>query len=140
MAYRISEAIPPVAAFQANIEFMPRAELEGMQRCLLAQAVRRVKRAPYFRDRLSHIDDGVTSLEPASFQQLVPFTSKQDLREAGAGAWVQDHIEHIALYLATSGTTGARITLPYTREDINRWYSLSARMLWTNGLRPDDKV
>jgi phenylacetate-CoA ligase len=140
MAYRISEAVPPVQAFQSNIEFMPRRELDELRSSLLARAISRAKRAPYFRDRLSQVDDGITSLEPAAFQQFVPFTTKQDLRQAGAGAWANENIEHIAMYLATSGTTGARITLPYTSEDLQKWYSLAARMLWTNGLRPDDIV
>lgn len=140
MIHRISETIPPVQAFQANIEFMPRPELEELQAGLLAQAVRRAKRALYFRERLAHIDDGTTSLAPATFQQLVPFTTKQDLRRAGRTAWVNGHTRHIAMYLATSGTTGARITLPYTHEDLHKWYSLAARMLWTNGLRSDDVV
>ncbi|MHB0935744.1 MAG: phenylacetate--CoA ligase family protein [Armatimonadota bacterium] len=140
MAYKISETIPAVQAYQPTIEFMSRGDLEGLHGCLLAQAVRRAKRAPFFRNRLAKIDDSVTFLPTEQFKELVPLTTKQDLRLAGKDAWVEGDSKHIALYLTTSGTTGARITLPYTHEDLHKWYSLAARMLWTNGLRPGDIV
>jgi len=138
MAYRMSGTIPVVQAFQQDIECMPRRELKTVQGCLLAQAIRRAKRAPFFRERLSAIADDITTISPMQFQQLVPLTTKQDLRQAGAGAWAADANTRIAMCLATSGTTGARIALPYTRGDLDNWFTLAARMLWTNGLRPDD--
>lgn len=140
MGFHTSDTIPAVQAYQPNIEFMPRGDLEGLQGCLLAQTVRRAKQAPFFRERLTKIDDHGTFLSPEQFTELVPLTTKADLRQAGSSAWVSGESKRIALYLTTSGTTGSRVTLPYTHEDLQTWFSLAARMLWVNGLRPEDVV
>jgi len=127
-------------AWRPDIEFMPARELCLLQECLLAQVVHRARQTPFFRDRLRQLPADLFVMPLARFQAEVPLTGKADLRQAQAAAWVTDRDTQIALLLATSGTTGTRIMLPYTREDVARWYDLSARTLWTNGLRPEDVV
>ena len=140
MAYQISHINNSNQFFLVDIECMPREELDSLQGCLLAQTVRRARRAPFYAPRLAEMSEAQIFLSPEEFQQRVPLTSKQDLRLAGSAAWSAEKNERMALLLATTGTTGARIALPYTHDDLRRWGDLAARTLWANGFRPQDVV
>ncbi len=127
-------------ALQPDAEFMPRQRLESLQRTLLAQAVTRATGSVFYRERLRGLRGVIDSLPVERFQEHVPLLTKAELRQAGMVAWVTGTHEHIALLLATSGTTGSRIPLPYTRRDLYRWHQLAARTLFANGIRPTDVV
>jgi phenylacetate-CoA ligase len=133
-------ALTQTMCFEADIEQMPRQRLLARQETLLAQAVQRARHAPFFSERLAALGDVGDRLPHAQFQAGVPLTSKQELREARERAWVRDNRTRSLLMLATSGTTGTRIALPYSQQDLRCWRAYVARTLWTNGLRPDDVV
>lgn len=138
MTERSQAATRAASAYHPEIEFLPRQALDALQGSLLAQAVRQARGAPFFRERLAAFEDVPDLLPLARFQECVPLTTKQDLREARESAWVTAARDHVALMLATSGTTGSRIPLPYTLQDQQQWHALVARTLWANGLRPWD--
>jgi phenylacetate-CoA ligase len=132
--------ISAAPAFHPEIECLPRPELARRQELLLAAAVRRARHAPFFRERLAALEDVPERLVPERFQECVPLTTKAELREARESVWSAVARPHISLLLSTSGTTGTRIPLPYTPEDVQTWHRLVARTLWTNGVRPQDVV
>ncbi len=137
MMERTPETAP--APWRPAVECLPRRELDTLQRFALAQAVTRAWGAPWYRERLRALGEVGEGLEPARFQTDVPLTSKADLRAAFTGAW-NTGARRPAMLLATSGTTGTRVPLPYTTDDLERWQELAARTLWANGLRPTDTV
>ncbi|OPZ86840.1 MAG: Phenylacetate-coenzyme A ligase [bacterium ADurb.Bin429] len=133
-----SSAMTRTVCYDAEVELMPRGRLESLREALLAQVVARARQSPFFRERLTGLGEVGNRLSLARFQEHVPLTSKQDLRAAGTRAWVEGSTP--ALLLATSGTTGSRIMLPYSTGDLHRWHALVARTLWTNGFRTGDVV
>ncbi|HOF90078.1 MAG TPA: hypothetical protein PLZ36_18540, partial [Armatimonadota bacterium] len=133
-----SPAVTRAVCYDAEVECMPPPRLAALREALLARAVTRARRAPFFRERLAGFGEVGDRLPLARFQEGVPLTGKQELRAAGARAWAEGDAP--ALLLATSGTTGSRITLPYSGGDLRRWHALVARTLWTNGVRADDAV
>jgi phenylacetate-CoA ligase len=134
----LAHTMPRPACFEAAVEQLPHADLSTLVERKLAQAVRRARQAPFYRARLSPWRDPGERLSAAHFQELVPLTSKQDLREQREAIWHRSASRQTNLLLATSGTTGARVALPYSAADLRKWFALVARTLWTNGLRPDD--
>lgn len=67
-----------------------------------------------------------------------PFTIKNDLRDNYPFKLCAVPMSEVVRVHASSGTTGKPITGPYTRQDLEDWGECMARMLWAQGVRPDD--
>lgn len=102
--------------------------------------------APFYRrkwDEAGVHPDHIRSLE--DFEERVPVITKQDLREAQAGAPPfgdylcvdEGEIHHIH---GTSGTTGRPTAFGIGRRDWNTIANNQARVMWGMGLRPGDMV
>ena len=70
--------------------------------------------------------------------QKFPFTIKNDLRDNYPFKLCAVPMSEVVRVHASSGTTGKPITGPYTRQDLEDWRECMARMLWAQGVRPDD--
>jgi phenylacetate-CoA ligase len=73
------------------------------------------------------------------FKRL-PFTEKEDLRDAypmGLLAVPEDEIVRIH---SSSGTTGAPVIIPYTRKDVEDWAIMFRRCYETAGVTAKDRV
>ncbi len=93
---------------------------------------------------------GAAGLRPGSVRtldelQLVPFTTKQELRDSLKAA--PPFGEHLAAPMAdviqmqaSSGTTGSPSYVALTRQDALMWQESSARSLFACGIRPADLV
>ncbi len=80
---------------------------------------------------------GVSSVE--EFQRL-PFSEKQDLREAyplGLSAVPQRDVVRIH---SSSGTTGTPVIIPYTQKDVEDWAIQFARCYEYAGITADDRI
>ena len=80
---------------------------------------------------------GVCSEE--DFHKL-PFSEKQDLREAyplGLSAVPEREIVRIH---SSSGTTGTPVIIPYTQKDVDDWAIQFARCYEYAGVTPDDRI
>ena len=80
---------------------------------------------------------GVCSEE--DFRKL-PFSEKQDLREAyplGLSAVPEREIVRIH---SSSGTTGTPVIIPYTQKDVDDWAIQFARCYEYAGVTPDDRI
>ena len=72
------------------------------------------------------------------FNQLIPFTTKQDLRENYPDKLCCfDKKNYVRLH-CSSGTTGNPTAIFYTKADLDKWADLMARSLFVAGVRPDD--
>jgi phenylacetate-CoA ligase len=83
-----------------------------------------------------HPDD-IASLDDV---KRLPFTTKDDLREAYPFGMFAVPETRIVRVHASSGTTGKPTIVGYTREDIDMWSGLMARGLHALGARPGDKI
>lgn len=89
--------------------------------------IRRVKNCgnPYYEKKFSGINPE-DIVDQQSFQKL-PFSTKQELRDAyplGLAAVPEEQIVRIH---SSSGTTGTPVIIPYTQKDVDDWSLMFAR-------------
>ena len=120
-----------------EIECMPREELKKLQsERLCAQVARMYERVECFRNRMD-----AKGLKPADIHgvedlHLIPFSYKSDLRDYYPYGLFAEPLENIVRVHASSGTTGKRIVVGYTKNDLDMWTECVARMM--NGLGMDN--
>lgn len=101
--------------------------------------IRRVQAAGgFYAERLKDIDvDGIDSAE--AFESL-PFSEKDDLRNAyplGLSAVPEEEIVRIH---SSSGTTGLPCIIPYTKKDVDDWAELFKRCYEIAGITKKDRI
>jgi phenylacetate-CoA ligase len=122
-------------------ECMSRSDLEQLQLERLQSTLFRVTtHVPFYRKRFKEegIDpDGFTSL--ADLRKL-PFTTKDDLRTNYPYGLFAVPLRDIVRVHASSGTTGMATVVGYTKNDLNTWANMVARILTAAGVTNDDVV
>ncbi len=95
---------------------------------------------PFYRkkfDDLGILPEEISSL--VDFSRL-PFTAKEDLREHYPYGHFAVPLREVVRIHASSGTTGAVTVVGYTRNDVQAWSNLTARVLTMGGVKKDDVV
>ena len=118
--------------FEPELETMPRGELEALQLERLKRLVAYLReRVPLYRERLDGVQ--VRSLEDL---RRLPFTRKADLRDTYPfGLFAVPREQCVRLH-ASSGTTGRPIVVAYTRDDVDLFARVNARVLAMAGAKP----
>ena len=81
--------------------------------------------------------DGIDSQE--AFEAL-PFSSKEDLRNAYPLGIQAVPDEEVVRIHSSSGTTGKPVIIPYTEKDVNDWAIMFARCYETAGITSQDRI
>ena len=81
--------------------------------------------------------DGVNSVE--DFEKL-PFSQKQDLRDAYPLGLAAVPDEEIVRIHSSSGTTGVPVIIPYTKKDVEDWAIMFARCYEFAGITKQDRI
>lgn len=102
--------------------------------------IRRVKNCgnPYYEKKFSGINPE-DIVDQQSFQKL-PFSTKQELRDAyplGLAAVPEEQIVRIH---SSSGTTGTPVIIPYTQKDVDDWSLMFARCYEMAGITKRDRM
>lgn len=102
--------------------------------------IRRVKNCgnPYYEKKFSGINPE-DIVDQQSFQKL-PFSTKQELRDAyplGLAAVPEEQIVRIH---SSSGTTGTPVIIPYTQKDVDDWSLMFARCYEMAGITKCDRI
>jgi phenylacetate-CoA ligase len=125
--------------------FMPTAtskeELKAIQVDGLKWTVNHAyKGSPFYRKRMD--EAGVAPEDIRSLDDLnrLPFTTADDLKAGYPFPLLSVAMDKVVRIHASSGTTGKRKVLAYTRKDINDWADMFARCYETAGLTRQDKV
>ena len=121
-----------------EIECMPRDQIKKLQdERLVAQVKRMYERVECFRKRME--EKGLTpeDIHGVDDLHLLPFSYKSDLRDYYPYGLFAEPMENIVRVHASSGTTGKRIVVGYTQNDLDLWAECVARMM--NGLGLDAK-
>ena len=124
-----------------SIECMPRPELEKLQsERLVAQVKRCYDNVECFRKRMD--EKGLTPDDVHGIEDLskLPFAYKSDLRDYYPFGLFATPMSEIVRLHASSGTTGKRIVVGYTKDDLEMWADCVARMLEAVGLTREDIV
>lgn len=120
-------------------ETLPRAELEALQLRLLKQAVDRALTTPFYAKRLSAAGiKSSDSIETLADLRKIPFTTKQDLRDAFPYGMLAVDKQDVVRLHASSGTTGTPTTIYFTKKDLKSWAGYVARSLYATGCTKDD--
>ena len=119
--------------FEPEFETLPRAELDALQLERLRTVVARVReRVPFYRERLAQVGE-IRSLEDL---RAVPFTRKTDLRDTYPYGLLAVPREECVRVHGSSGTTGKPIVVAYTRDDVDLFARVNARVLAMAGGEP----
>jgi phenylacetate-CoA ligase len=104
----------------------------------LREAIKQAVKGAFYRKRFAGIRPGdINSLD--DFRKL-PFTDKDDLRNAYPLGLQAVPDERIVRIHSSSGTTGMPVIIPYTQEDINDWTLMFARCYVTAGVTNLDRI
>lgn len=114
-------------------------ELRARQLERLQETVRSsYENVPHYRTKLESLGvhpDDIRSLDDL---QLLPFTTKADLRQNYPFGMFAVPREKVVRVHASSGTTGRSTVVGYTSRDIATWASIVARSIRAAGGRPGD--
>ncbi|WP_428565192.1 MAG: phenylacetate--CoA ligase family protein [Solidesulfovibrio sp. DCME] len=119
-------------------ETLSRPEITALQLTRLRDTLAKAAKSPFYGDlfsRLGVTPDTVSSLDDV---RRLPFTTKQDLRDAYPDKLLALPVSEMVRMHASSGTTGTPTAVYHTRDDLDWWASLMARCMHMVGLRPTD--
>ncbi len=127
--------------WQEKIETMPREELEALQSERLKNQVKRMyERVELFRNRMDEAGLKPEDIKGIEDLHKLPFSYKQDLRDYYPYGLFAEPMENIKRVHASSGTTGKKIVVGYTENDITAWSDCVARMMSAIGLSEKDFI
>lgn len=122
-----------------HYECMDRKALQEIQLVRLKQTVERVyNKVPFYREGFDKI--GVKPEDIKSLQDLrkLPFTTKAALRDNYPYGLFAASLKETVRIHASSGTTGKPIVVGYTRNDMETWTNLVARVISMAGVTDED--
>ena len=97
-----------------------------------------IKAGSFYGKKLS--DAGISGIStPEDFEKL-PFSEKNDLREAYPLGLMTAPEEEIVRIHSSSGTTGLPVIIPYTAKDVDDWAVMFARCYETAGITNTDRI
>ncbi len=83
---------------------------------------------------------GITKVESAEDFEKLPFSEKNDLRDAYPLGLMTAPEEEIVRIHSSSGTTGLPVIIPYTKKDVEDWAIMFARCYEMAGITNKDRI
>ncbi|MBQ9326703.1 MAG: phenylacetate--CoA ligase [Clostridia bacterium] len=83
---------------------------------------------------------GITGVATEEEFEKLPFSQKQDLRDAYPLGLMAVPEEKIVRIHSSSGTTGVPVIIPYTKKDVEDWAIMFARCYEYAGITPHDRI
>lgn len=103
-----------------------------------AQIKRLVKTDSYYGKKYREL--GITEVASQEAFEELPFSSKDDLRNAYPLGIQAVPDEEVVRIHSSSGTTGKPVIIPYTAKDVDDWALMFARCYETAGVTKKDRV
>lgn len=103
-----------------------------------AQIKRLVKTDSYYGKKYREL--GITDVTSQEAFEELPFSSKDDLRNAYPLGIQAVPDEEVVRIHSSSGTTGKPVIIPYTAKDVDDWATMFARCYDTAGVTKKDRV
>lgn len=122
-------------------ETLSRSEIKKLQSERLVWQVNRMyERVECFRNRMDELGLKPSDIKGVEDLSKLPFSYKKDLRDYYPYGLFAEPLKNIKRIHASSGTTGKRIVVGYTENDLNMWSDCFARMLVAVGATDEDIV
>ncbi|MGN0368486.1 MAG: phenylacetate--CoA ligase family protein [Wujia sp.] len=83
---------------------------------------------------------GITQVCSQEEFEALPFSSKEDLRNAYPLGIQAVPDEEVVRIHSSSGTTGKPVIIPYTKKDVDDWATMFARCYETAGITKKDRI
>lgn len=103
-----------------------------------AQIKRLVKTDSYYGKKYREL--GITEVASQEAFEEIPFSSKDDLRNAYPLGIQAVPDEDVVRIHSSSGTTGKPVIIPYTAKDVDDWAVMFARCYETAGITKKDRI
>jgi len=128
--------------FQPEFEQIARADLEALQLERLRATVKRCyENIPFYKKALDEADIDPHHIVSLDDLRTLPFTTKQDLRDAYPfGLFAVDVHDRVQRIHCSSGTTGIATACGYTQKDIDDWGDCFARCIAQVGGGPQSII
>lgn len=130
-----------MAFLNTTEETLSRENLEVLQsERLIWQVKRMYSSVECFRNRMDGLGLKPEDIHGVKDLAKLPFSYKKDLRDYYPYGLFAEPLENIVRIHASSGTTGKRIVVGYTKKDLEIWADCFARMLTAIGADKHDIV
>ncbi len=127
--------------YQKDYECMPREELKKLQDERLVKQIKRVyENVECYRNKMDEAGIKLEDIKGVDDLHKLPFSYKNDLRDYYPFGLFASPMKDIVRFHASSGTTGKKIVVGYTRNDLEMWKDMIARQLVALGVTSDDIV
>lgn len=119
-------------------ECMPREEMKKVQTERLIKTVNRVyNNVPHYREKMKQKGMLPGDIKSVDDLKQLPFTYKQDLRDNYPFNLFAAPMNEIVRVHASSGTTGKKTVVGYTKNDLEVWAEVMARTFAGAGMTKD---
>lgn len=130
-----------VKYWQEEEERMSPAERKVFQLERLQTTVNRAyRKVDFYRSKFDELGIKPDIISELADISELPFTTKQDLRENYPYGMFAVPLRDIVRIHSSSGTTGKPTVVGYTRNDLDNWNNLVARLMMAGGVTKDDIV
>ncbi len=122
-----------------EIETIDRDSLKKLQLKYLRETVACALNTAFYRRRLNKAGiKSASDIKTLDDLQRIPFTTKDDLREAYPRGILSVEDKKVVRIHTSSGTTGTPTVIYHTKRDIDNWADLVARCIVATGVTEDD--
>jgi phenylacetate-CoA ligase len=127
--------------FDKKMECMARDDLRRLQLQRLQATVEKVgTHVPFYRNKFAAIKLDHTQINSLDDLRRLPFTMKQDLRDNYPYGLFAVPLREVVRVHSSSGTTGTATVVGYTKNDIQNWSELVARVICSAGVTANDVI
>ncbi|WP_256623194.1 phenylacetate--CoA ligase family protein [Methanolobus chelungpuianus] len=107
----------------------------------LRELLRRVMQgSPFYQRKYGEAGVDIDTIEALEDITILPFTTKEELRDAYPLGLQAVPDEEIVRIHSSSGTTGSPVIIPYTRRDVEVWADMMMRCYRLAGLSSRDRI
>ena len=125
--------------FDPRVETMPRSELEALKLERLKHIVRYCyENVPFYHQRFDAIGLKPEDIRTLADIRLIPPTTKADLRDNYPFGLFAVPTDKVVRIHASSGTTGKPTVVGYTKNDLDMWAGVMARIICAAGVTEKD--
>ncbi len=122
-----------------EIETLPRKEIKELQLNKLKKLVSYVyERVPFYKEKLDQLKIKPEDIKSLEDIKKLPFTTKDDLRDNYPYKLFAVPLSEVVRIHASSGTTGRPTVVGYTKNDLNLWSEMIARIASAGGATRND--
>ncbi len=122
-------------------ETLSRSEIENLQTELLKEKIEYAyNNVEFYKRKFDEYGIRKESIKSIEDIQKLPFTTKDDFRENYPFGLFATEMKKIVRIHSSSGTTGKPTVVGYTKQDIETWSGLVARIAAACGVNDDDVV